>query len=157
MYMRYIAEPSGDEIFSTRKFKTRIIFERMFYYFFSRVIFITKIFRSAVFDRVVNVDVRKAWAWSMHQRSACTSWQSWTSVLHSSKYSRRHFIYQTFAAFEAPHRWKSVKGGAPTRFKARNGSSAIWRFKHSNAIEIRDGRTFDFYTGLPHISLFVKY
>ena len=31
------------------------------------------------------------------------------------------------------------------------GSSAIWRFKHSNAIEICDGITFNFYTGLPHI------
>ena len=32
-----------------------------------------------------------------------------------------------------------------------NGSSAIWRFKGSNAIEICDGITFDFYTGLPHV------
>ena len=31
-----------------------------------------------------------------------------------------------------------------------NGTSAIQRFKHSNAIEIRDGITFDFYTRLPH-------
>ena len=31
---------------------------------------------------------------------------------------------------------------------ALNGSSAIRRFKHSNAIETRDGITFDFYTGL---------
>ena len=30
---------------------------------------------------------------------------------------------------------------------ALNGSSAIRRFKHSDAIEIRDGITFDFYTG----------
>ena len=34
---------------------------------------------------------------------------------------------------------------------ALNGSSAIRCFKHSNAIEIRNGITFDFYTGLPHI------
>ena len=34
---------------------------------------------------------------------------------------------------------------------ALNGSSVIWRFEGSNAIEIRDGITFDFYTGLPHI------
>ena len=32
-----------------------------------------------------------------------------------------------------------------------NGSSAIRRFKHSDAIEIHDGITFDFYTGLSHI------
>ena len=31
-----------------------------------------------------------------------------------------------------------------------SGSSAIRRFKHSHAIEIRDGIT-DFYTGLPHM------
>ena len=34
---------------------------------------------------------------------------------------------------------------------ALNGSSAIRRFERSVAIEIRDGITFDFYTGLPHI------
>ena len=34
-----------------------------------------------------------------------------------------------------------------------NGSSAIRRFERSNAVEIRDGITFDFYTGLPHIYL----
>ena len=32
-----------------------------------------------------------------------------------------------------------------------NGSSAIWHFKRGDAIEIRDGITFDFYTGLPHM------
>ena len=30
-------------------------------------------------------------------------------------------------------------------------TSAIRRFEGSNAIEIRDGITYDFYTGLPHI------
>ena len=34
---------------------------------------------------------------------------------------------------------------------ALNGSSAIRRFEGSDAIKIRDGITFDFYTGLPHI------
>ena len=33
---------------------------------------------------------------------------------------------------------------------ALNGSSAIRRFEHSDAIEIRDGIIFDFYPGLPH-------
>ena len=33
---------------------------------------------------------------------------------------------------------------------ALNGSSAIQRFEGSDAIEIRDGITFDSYTGLPH-------
>ena len=33
-----------------------------------------------------------------------------------------------------------------------NGSSAIRRFERSYAIEIRNGITFDFYTGLPHIA-----
>ena len=34
---------------------------------------------------------------------------------------------------------------------ALNGSSAIRRFECSNVIEIRDGITFDFYMGLPHL------
>ena len=38
---------------------------------------------------------------------------------------------------------------------ALNGSSAIQRFKHSNVLEIREGITFDFYTGLPHILYFI--
>ena len=36
-----------------------------------------------------------------------------------------------------------------------NGSSAIRRFERSVAIEIRDGITFDFYLGLPHIICFL--
>ena len=35
---------------------------------------------------------------------------------------------------------------------ALNGSSVIRRFKCSNVIEIYNGITFDFYTGLPHIN-----
>ena len=31
-------------------------------------------------------------------------------------------------------------------------SSAIWYFEGSDAIEIRNGITFDFYAGLPHMS-----
>ena len=31
---------------------------------------------------------------------------------------------------------------------ALDGNSVIWRFKHSNVIEIHDGIIFDFYTGL---------
>ena len=34
---------------------------------------------------------------------------------------------------------------------ALNGSSAIQRFEGNDAIKIRDGITFDFYTGLPHV------
>ena len=33
-----------------------------------------------------------------------------------------------------------------------NGSSVIWCFKHSDAIEILNGITYDFYTGLPRMS-----
>ena len=36
---------------------------------------------------------------------------------------------------------------------ALNGSSAIRLFEHSDAIEIRDGITFDFYTGLPQLAI----
>ena len=32
-------------------------------------------------------------------------------------------------------------------------SSAIQRFEGSNAFEIHNGITFDFYTGLPHVEL----
>ena len=38
---------------------------------------------------------------------------------------------------------------------ALNGSSAIRQFEGSNAVQIRDGITFNFYTGLPHMYLFV--
>ena len=38
---------------------------------------------------------------------------------------------------------------------ALNGSSAIRRFEGSDVIEIRDGITFDFYTGLPHVYVVV--
>ena len=34
---------------------------------------------------------------------------------------------------------------------ALNISSAIRRFKRSDAIEIHNGTIFDFYTGLPHV------
>ena len=34
---------------------------------------------------------------------------------------------------------------------ALNESSVIWCFKHSDAVEIHDGITFDFYIGLPHL------
>ena len=37
---------------------------------------------------------------------------------------------------------------------ALDGSSAIWRFKHSDVIEIRNGIILDFYTGLSHIKFF---
>ena len=38
---------------------------------------------------------------------------------------------------------------------ALNESSAIRRFKHSNAIKICNGITFNFYTGLPRDSISV--
>ena len=36
---------------------------------------------------------------------------------------------------------------------ALNGSSAVQRFEGSDVIEICDGITFDFYTGLPQIRI----
>ena len=36
---------------------------------------------------------------------------------------------------------------------ALNGSVALQRFEHSNAVEIRNGIMFDFYPGLPHMLL----
>ena len=38
---------------------------------------------------------------------------------------------------------------------ALNGSSAIRRLEGSDAIEICDGITFDFYTGLPHMKVMI--
>ena len=38
---------------------------------------------------------------------------------------------------------------------ALNRSSAMQHFKGSNAIEICDGITFDFYTGLPHMDIYM--
>ena len=37
----------------------------------------------------------------------------------------------------------------------RNGSSALQRFEHGNAFEIRNRIMFDFYPGLPHILVVV--
>ena len=39
---------------------------------------------------------------------------------------------------------------------ALNGSSAIRHFEGNAAIEIHDGITFDFYTGLPYIVVDVE-
>ena len=36
---------------------------------------------------------------------------------------------------------------------ALNGGSAIWHFKHNEAIEIRDGIIFDFYMRLSHVCM----
>ena len=36
---------------------------------------------------------------------------------------------------------------------ALNGSSALEHFEHSNASEIRNGIMFDFYPGLPHLTI----
>ena len=38
---------------------------------------------------------------------------------------------------------------------ALNASSAIWHFERSNAIEIHNGITFDFYMGLPHMVIII--
>ena len=38
---------------------------------------------------------------------------------------------------------------------ALNGSTALQRFEHSNAVEIRNGIMFDFYPGLPHMHVHV--
>ena len=63
--------------------------------------------------------------------------QMWQSCVEIEGYSVAYFDH--FTAFEAH------------MISALNGSSAIRRFKHSNAIEIHNGITFDFYTGLPQI------
>ena len=37
-----------------------------------------------------------------------------------------------------------------------NGSSVIWHFEGSDAIEIHEGITFGFYMGLPHMWLDIQ-
>ena len=85
----------------------------------------------------------------------------WQSHVEIEGYSVAYF--DRIAAFKAPYHWTSIKGGAHMRFveysciyearmsSALNESSAIWCFKHSKAIEIRNGITFDFYMGLPQL------
>ena len=88
----------------------------------------------------------------------------WQSRLEIEGYSVVYFEHIT--AFEAQYCLTSIKGMAHTRFvdlldihastkhvrsPTLNRSSAIRHFKCSNAIEIRNRITFDFYTGLPHI------
>ena len=81
----------------------------------------------------------------------------WQSRVEIEGYSVAYF--DRIAVLEAPYRWG--RGSYVLRrcmniyeahmSPALNGSSAIWRFEGSDAIEIRNGITFDFYTGLPHI------
>ena len=40
---------------------------------------------------------------------------------------------------------------------ALNGSSAVERFKHGNAIELCNRIMFDFYPGLPHLCILYVY
>ena len=80
------------------------------------------------------------------------------------RYSVAYF--DRIAVFKAPYRWTSVKGEGSCAlhrlvsysciYEAHmsptlKGSSAIQRFERSDAIKIRDGITFNFYTGLPHV------
>ena len=89
-------------------------------------------------------------------------WQSQVEIEH-------YFVayFARIAAFEVLLRGTSVKGGAHMCWvnsstlamfiqhvcmsPALNGSSALQRFKRSNASEICNGIMFDFYPGLPHV------
>ena len=88
----------------------------------------------------------------------------WQSRVEIEGYSVAYF--DRIAAFKAPYRLSSVKGEGSCAlrrlvsysyiYEARmsptlKGSSAIRHFERSDVIEIRDGITSDFYTGLPHI------
>ena len=46
---------------------------------------------------------------------------------------------------------------ASTKSMSLSGSSPIRRFEGNDAIKIRDGITFEFYTGLPHILEAITY
>ena len=80
----------------------------------------------------------------------------WQSRVEIEYYSVAYFDPVT--VFKAPYLRTSVKGGAQTRCviaaclsPTLNRSSEIRRFERSDAIEIRNGIIFDFYTGLTHI------
>ena len=80
----------------------------------------------------------------------------WQSRVEIVGYSVAYF--DRIAVLEAPYRRTAVKGGAHitcfeylrSAYEPRE-SSAIRRFKHSDAFEMHDGITSDFYTGLQHI------
>ena len=86
----------------------------------------------------------------------------WQSRIENEHYSVAYFDHTR--TFTTLYLRTSVKGGAHTccveashidiLSPALNGSSEIRRFEHAYAIEIRDGITFVFYSGLPHIVLF---
>ena len=85
----------------------------------------------------------------------------WQSRVEIKGYSVAYFDH--IAVFEVPYRWTSVKGGAHTRFMdvwiAHEAMKHKWalpftevqHFKGNDVIEIHNGITFDFYTGLPHM------
>ena len=97
---------------------------------------------------------------SLHLHHVLDMWQSCVEI---QGYSVAYF--DCITVFKAPYHWTSIKGGAHMHSvdawianestkhmsPALNGSSAIQRFKGSDAIEMRDGITFDFYMGLPHM------
>ena len=37
-----------------------------------------------------------------------------------------------------------------------NGSTALQRFEHGNAVKVRNGIMFDFYLGLPHVGIYTN-
>ena len=90
--------------------------------------------------------------------------QVWESCVEIEYYSVVYF--DRITTFKAPYLRTSVKGrGSNARHNcvdscrihtarlspALNGSSEIRRFERSDAIEIRNGIIFNFYTGLPHM------
>ena len=85
----------------------------------------------------------------------------WQSRVEFEGYSVAYF--NRISAFEASYRWTSTKGGTHTCFVdawiSNESTKRTWalpltevHFERSDAIEIRDRITFDFYTGLPHVA-----
>ena len=90
----------------------------------------------------------------------CVCMHMWQSRVEIEGYSVVYF--ECIAVLEVPYHWTSVKRGADTcnvdvwiykvhMSPALDNSSAIQCFEGSDAIEIRDGITFDFYTRLPQM------
>ena len=84
----------------------------------------------------------------------------WQSRVEIEYYSVTYF--DRVAAFKVLYLCISIKDGVQMRCVVAsiaataclsptlNGSSEIQHFECSDAIEMHNGRTFDFYTGLPH-------
>ena len=102
-------------------------------------------------------------AWRFTYQAISHMWQSWVEIEHysvayfdhitvtvrSAKTKYFHYGRGSYALCKLMNTWHIYTARmSPTA----NGSSVLKRFKRSNAIETRNGTTFNFYLGpVPHI------